>query len=160
MKVLYILASLGLIASTVKDPGKTKKSLKTAVKVFVKMLPLLLKTLIIVSIVLYFLPDYIIAKYLGSSNMSLGVVLGALFGSISLLPGFITFPLAGLLLKEGVSYTVLAVFTTTLMMVGAVTFPIEREIFGTKLTVARNVSGLIIALITSLVIGIIYGEVF
>ena len=121
MAYLYAVASVSLIISAFKDVSKTKKALKAALKIFINMLPLLWITLALVSIVLYFLPDYVIAEYLGTTDIFKGVTLASLLGSISLLPGFISFPLCGLLLKKGVSYTVLAAFTTSLMMVGILT---------------------------------------
>ncbi len=33
---------------------------------------------------------------------------------------------------------VLAAFTTTLMMVGVMTYPVEKEYFGAKVTIIRN----------------------
>ena len=159
MTYLYAVASVSLIISAFKDVSKTKKALKAALKIFINMLPLLWITLALVSIVLYFLPDYVIAEYLGTTDIFKGVTLASLLGSISLLPGFISFPLCGLLLKKGVSYTVLAAFTTSLMMVGILTYPIEKKYFGAKLTIIRNIAGFITAIIVSLVIGMIYGEV-
>ena len=147
------------MVSTIASRKKTWQSLKTALNTFLKMLPLLLVTLSIVSIVLYFLPSDVIAKYLGTSDKLLGGLLATVIGSVSLLPGFITFPLCGLLLKQGVGYTILAAFTTSLMMVGIVTFPLESEYFGKKIALYRNISALMIAVIVSIVIGILYGEV-
>jgi uncharacterized membrane protein YraQ (UPF0718 family) len=76
------------------------------------------------------------------------------------MPGFVVFPLAGLLLEKGVSYVVLAAFTTSMMMVGVLTFQIEKEYFGTKLTIIRNLMGLLMAIIVSGVIGILLGGLF
>lgn len=156
---MYVLASLSLTISVVINREKTLKSLKTAWNMFVNILPLLLVTLTFVSIVLFFLPDYVIAQHLGGDEVILGSLIAAVVGSISLLPGFITFPLCGLLLKQGVSFTVLAAFTTSLMMVGIVTYPIEAKYFGRKLTIIRNIFAFVIAIIVSLVIGLVYGEV-
>jgi len=157
---LYSLAAILLTVSFFKDRSKSKKALKAAFKMLKNMLPLLLVTLSIVSVVLFLFPDYVIAKYLGANGIFTGSVVAALIGSISLIPGFITFPLCGLLLKKGVSYMVLASFSTTLMMVGIVTFPLEKKYFGTKLTIIRNAIGFLIAIIVAVVIGIFYGEVF
>jgi uncharacterized membrane protein YraQ (UPF0718 family) len=159
MAYLYILAGGALLVSLLKDRNKTKKALKAALQMFVKMLPTLLGIVAAVSLLLYFLPDHVIADYLGAKDSLTGIVLALVTGSISLLPGFITFPLSGLLLRQGVSYTVLAAFTTTLMMVGIVTFPLERQYFGTKLSILRNLSGFIMAVIVSLCIGLVFGEV-
>lgn len=92
--------------------------------------------------------------------MFTGVLFASLFGSITLMPGFIAFPLCGILLKKGVLYMVLSAFTTTLMMVGVFTYPIEKEYLGTKVTMVRNVIGFFIALIVAVMTGIFFGEIF
>jgi len=158
MIYLYVLASIGIVVSFIFDKKKTWLAVKTGWRVFLKMLPMLLVTLILVSVVLFFLPDEVIAKYLGTSDLLIGVAAAALIGSVSLLPGFITFPLSGLLIEQGVSYTVIGAFTTSLMMVGIVTFPIERKYFGTKMTVVRNIAAFITALAVSMAIGLVYRE--
>ena len=55
---------------------------------------------------------------------------------------------------------VLSAFTTTLMMVGVLTYPIEKEYFGMKITVIRNIISFFIAIIVALVTGIFFGEMF
>lgn len=157
--LLYSIVSLAVIVSLLKSKEKTKKSFMLALKIFLMMLPMLLAIVSVVSVALYFLPDYVIAEYLGSNDNGMAVLLALILGSISLLPGFITFPLSGLLLNQGVGYFVLGAFTTSLMMVGIITFPMEKKFFGTKLTVLRNISGFVIAIVVSLCIGIFYGEV-
>ncbi len=80
--------------------------------------------------------------------------------SLALIPGFIAFPLAGILLKQGIPYMVLSAFTTTLMMVGILTYPIEKAYFGMRVTIIRNVISFLISLIVALMTGILFGEVF
>ena len=157
---LYIIAGLAVLASFLANRKKTFSALKIAAKRFVKILPAFLTMIILVSIVLFLIPDEVISKYLGVSNKFIGVIFASLFGSVTLLPGFIAFPLAGILLKEGVAYIVLAAFTTTLMMVGILTAPIEKAYFGMKVTIIRNVIGLLIALFVTLAIGVAFGEIF
>ena len=53
---------------------------------------------------------------------------------------------------------VLSAFTTTVMMVGIVTIPLERAYFGLKVTLARNLLSLAIALAVALVTGLVFGE--
>jgi uncharacterized membrane protein YraQ (UPF0718 family) len=158
--VLYVIAGVLLIVSLIFDKKKTKKALKVALNIFKKMVPLLLITISLVSVTLFLLPDHVIAKYLGENDLLTSSILASLIGSISIIPGFVTFPLCGLLLKKSVSYMVLAAFSTSLMMVGIITFPMEKKFFGTKLTITRNIAGYLIAVIVSIAIGIIYGEVF
>ncbi|MFC1900491.1 permease [Chloroflexota bacterium] len=131
-----------------------------AARRFIDILPVVLIMLILVSVVLYLVPNEFIHSYLGVENRYLGTLLAALLGSAILMPGFISYPLAGLLLTEGVPYMVLSAFTTTLMMVGVLSFPVERAYLGTRVAVARNLISLVIALVIALVTGVFFGEVF
>ena len=149
-----------MLASLIANRTKTLKAFKIAVNRFVAILPAFLIMLILVSIVLFLVPDKAISNFLGSDNKFIGVIFASFLGSITIMPGFIAFPLCGILLEKGVAYMVLAAFTTTLMMVGVLTYPLEKEYFGTKVTIVRNVISLFIALTVSVVIGIFFGEVF
>jgi len=115
--------------------------------------------IILIAIILFFIPDTLILKYLNSSNVLLNMIIAGTISSIIFIPAFIAFPLSAILLKKGVAYMTVAIFTTTLMLVGCVTFPIESKYFGLKLAVTRNAVGLAIAIIISLVIGWFYGEI-
>ena len=115
--------------------------------------------LVLISVALYLVPDEVISHYLGGHNKFVDVILASSLGSITFLPGFIAFPLAGILLQKGVAYMVIAAFTTTLMMVGVLTVPIEKAYFGLKVTVIRNVIGFLIALTVAVMIGIAFGEI-
>ncbi len=160
MYVIYIITGTALLISLAFSLRKTIQAIKIAITRFINIVPEFLIMLIFISIILFIIPDSIIVKYLGSSNNLSGMIFASLFGSISLLPGFIAFPLSGILLQKGVQYMVLAAFTTTLMMVGIVTFPLEKKYFGARIAVIRNILGLITALAVSIVIGILYGEIF
>jgi uncharacterized membrane protein YraQ (UPF0718 family) len=160
MYYLHVATVLALIISLIANRKKTLKAARIALKRFLTILPAFLSMVILVSVVLFLIPDKIISHYLGSSNILTGVLCGSFFGSITLMPGFIAFPLCGILLQKGVLYMVLSAFTTTLMMVGVLTFPIEKAYFGTKVTVLRNSLSFLIALIVAVVTGIFFGEIF
>lgn len=160
MYYIYIITGLAVTTSFIANREKTLKAVKIAAKRFVRILPAFLTMLILVSIVLFLVPDEIISSYLGGNNKFIGVLFASLFGSITLLPGFIAFPLCGILLKKGVLYMVLSAFTTTLMMVGVLTYPVEKAYFGVKVTIIRNVISFFIALIVAVMTGIFFGEIF
>jgi len=160
MYYLYIITGLAILISLISSREKTLKAIKIAARRFVNILPAFLIMLVLVSIVLFLVPDKVIVNYLGSSNKFLGVLFASIFGSITLMPGFIAFPLCGILLKKAVPYMVLSAFTTTLMMVGVLTYPIEKEYFGVKVTILRNVISLVIALAVAVVTGIFFREIF
>jgi len=160
MYYLYIATGLAVLISFIADSDRTLRAFKIALKKFVTILPAFLGMLILVSIVLFLIPDRVISQYLGGGNIFTGVLFASFLGSITLMPGFIAFPLCGILLKKGVLYMVLSAFTTTLMMVGVLTYPIEKAYFGTKVTIMRNIISLFIALIVAVMTGIFFGEIF
>lgn len=159
MLILYLSTAILFIISFFANKKKTLKALKIAFKRFRKISPAFLIMLIIISIVLYVFPQELILKYLGIGNKYISTLIASLIGSITLMPGFIAFPLAGILRQQGVPYMVLSAFTTTLMLVGIITFPIEREYFGVKITIIRNVVCFIIAIIVAIITGVVFGEI-
>ena len=84
-------------------------------------------------------------------------VVAAAVGSVALIPGLVAYPMSGMLVSSGVSYPVIAVFITTLMMVGIVTLPLERKFFGTKIALARNALSLVGALAIGLTMAFVWG---
>jgi len=159
MYYLYIVAGVAVLISFIASSEKTLRAVKIAIKRFVSILPAFLIMLILVSIVLFLVPDRVISNYLGVNNKLVGVLLASFLGSIVLMPGFIAYPLCGILLKKGVPYMVLSAFATTLMMVGVLTYPIEKEYFGVRVTIIRNVISLFIALVVAVMTGIFFGEI-
>jgi uncharacterized membrane protein YraQ (UPF0718 family) len=141
------------------DRSKTEKALLLAFKKFVFILPSFLIMLILISIILFLFPQEKIIDYLDYGSDMVNIILSALIGSISAVPGFIAFPLAGILREHGISYTIIASFTTTLMMVGTITFPVEATYLGKRVALIRNVIGFIIAIIVALLIGLYFGEI-
>lgn len=156
MEILTIIAAIAIIASLIADRRKTWKGMKKGLTMFVKILPAILSVLILVSIFLYMLPNEIIVKYLGKDAGLTGYVFAAIAGSIALIPGFIAYPLAGILVKTGVSYPVIAVFITTLMMVGILTLPVEIKFFGVRTSLIRNTFYFLGAIIIGFLIGLFY----
>ena len=160
MYYTYTITGLILLISFIANRGKTLKAVKISIGKFIKIFPTFIAMLILVSIILFLFPDEVISNYLGNSSKFISVLLASFFGSITLMPGFVAFPLCGILLNKGVPYMVLSAFTTTLMMVGIVTFPIEKEYFGVKVTIIRNIISFFIALIVAVITGIFFGEIF
>ncbi|HRW87255.1 MAG TPA: hypothetical protein P5261_02335, partial [Thermovirgaceae bacterium] len=102
--------------------------------------------------------EEVLLELLVGKGLLAGSAIGAAAGSVAAIPGFVAFPLSGILLGKGVPYTVIAAFTTTLMMVGVVTFPLERQYLGVRAALVRNLAGLAMALIVSVAIGVFFGE--
>ena len=155
----FYVTGILLLLSFLFDCSKTIKALFIAYKRFIFISPSFLAMLIFVSILLFIFPQEKIIMYLSYGNYTVNIILAALVGSITVMPGFGAFPLAGILKNSGISFTIIAAFTTTLMMVGTLTFPVEATYLGKKVTLIRNAISFIIALIIALLIGIYFGEV-
>ena len=155
---LYVVTVILVIVSFVADRKKTLQGIKIGLKKFRKILPNYLKILIFVAVILFF-SESLITEYLGQENTLLGMLIGLVLGSVTIMPGFIAYPLAVVLVEKGVLYMIVAAFVTTLMMVGILTYPLEKEYMGARATLLRNGGSFLIAVIISLTIGLCYGEI-
>lgn len=138
VEILVGITIIILLISLFFDRAKTIVGVKKGIKMFLGILPDIVNVLILVSVFLYLFPNETLVKILGKESGTIGIGIAALIGSISLIPGFIACPLAGILLKSGVTYKVIAVFVTTLMMVGIFTLPLEVKYFGYKISFMRR----------------------
>ncbi len=136
--ILYALAAIGLLLSLVKDKKKTLTALKKAWKAFEGILPQLLTVVLIIAISLSILDKTFISKLLGTESGLFGIIGAALVGAITLIPGFVAFPLAAALLANGAGVVQVATFVSSLMMVGVITLPMEIKYFGKRIAFTRN----------------------
>ncbi|MBQ3892849.1 MAG: hypothetical protein II737_05580 [Mailhella sp.] len=152
---LYCTAALLLAVSFRKDKAKTRKAVKKGLRSFENVLPLFLFILMLMGMLLAVFDRETISALIGSGSGASGLALSGLIGSITLIPAFAAYPLAGELLRSGAGYAQITMFITTLMMVGLATLPLEREIFG-RTAYLRNGAGLVYSLVLSLIMGWIF----
>ena len=131
-------------------------AVKKAWKSFENILPQFLSVLVIIGLALAILSPAQISSLLGSESGVVGIVAALAIGSITLIPGFVAFPLAAALLNNGAGYGQISAFVSALMMVGVVTIPMEIQTFGKKATLLRNV----LALAFSLTVALFMGGIF
>lgn len=143
------------LVSFLLDKDKTILGFKKGLKMFKNIVVPFLNILILVSLLLFIVPPRLIVEYLGAGSGAIGFAIAAVVGSITLIPGFISYPIASSLIKQGASYSTVAVFMTTLMMVGVVTLPLEIRYFGKKVAIIRNILNFVVAIIIGILIGII-----
>jgi len=156
MQILIAITVISLLLSLLSSKSKTLAGIKRGLSLFGNILPAILTVLIIVSIALYLTPRETLIRHLGNHSGLAGYGLAALIGSISLIPGIIAYPMAGMLIQNGVSYSVIAVFITTLMMVGIITLPVEARYFGLKTAVMRNVLSFFGAIAIGMAISVLW----
>ena len=157
--ILYGITLILLIISYYKDKKKTKMALKKAWKAFENILPEFLGVIILVGVLLAVLNPQVTSKIIGNNSGWVGVVLAAVVGAITLIPGFVAFPTAAMLLENGAGFMQIGAFVSTLMMVGIVTMPVETKYFGKKLTILRNLLAFVFSFIVAYIIGKVAGGI-
>lgn len=154
--ILYAIAGVGLFISFLVDRQKTGKALIKAWKSFENILPQFLSVLVIIGLALAILTPDTISSLLGTDSGMFGILASLVIGAITLIPGFVAFPLAAALLRNGAGYAQIAAFVSSLMMVGVVTLPMEFKVFGKKAAILRNVSALGFSFLIALLMGVIF----
>ncbi|AKI97345.1 permease [Kosmotoga pacifica] len=153
--ILAIGAGAFLLWSLLKSVEKTKKSLKIARNLFAKTFLQIIGVMALIGLVLAAIPPELIKKLLGGSNEVLSTIYGAIIGTVTIIPGFIAFPLSKSLYESGAHLIAIAAFITTLTMVGFATIPIEVRHFGKKFTFYRNVLSFVFAIGIALGMGVL-----
>lgn len=152
---MWIGTALFLIFSLVKDRRKTKKALKMAFGMGKGMLGSIISIIFLIGLILTVLPPDSIAGFVAKQSLFSATIVSAAFGTITLIPAFIAFPLVGTLVDAGVDIVPAVAFLTTLTMVGIVTFPLEKREFGIKFAAVRNGLSFVFAVVIALVMGLI-----
>lgn len=152
---IWIFTGIALIASFKKDKTKTKNALKNAFFMGRGMALSIFAVIFAIGLVLALLPPEQIAEIISKQNVFVATIASAVFGTITIIPAFIAFPLIGTLSSAGVGIMPSVAFLTTLTMVGIATFPLERKEFGTKFALVRNGFSFIFAIIIAVCMGVI-----
>lgn len=156
-QVLYVNTFSLLGLSAFKSLSKTKLALKKAFKSFEAMLPQILTIILVIGVVIAALSPQQIASIMGSNSGWFGVLIASLIGAITLMPGFVAFPLAATLLSQGAGLPQIAAFISSLMMVGFVTLPLEMQHFGKKAALLRNGLAFVFSFVVAIIMGVVLG---
>lgn len=157
---MYYVAFALLALSFYKSRKKTTIALMKAWKSFNSIFTKFLGVICLVGIMLAVFDENVISGLIGAESGVMGMIISSIIGSITIIPGFIAFPTAKVLLEDGAGYSQIGVFVSTLMMVGVMTIPVEVTYFGKKVTILRNVSAFILAFVAAYFIGKIAGHVW
>ena len=148
-----LFAFICLLLAFVRDRERGKRALAIALKSFLRILPVVIATVILIGLILGFVSKDQISEVIGKQAGLKGVLTVALLGAVLHIPSIISFPLAASLLRVGASVTSVAVFITTLTMIGIATLPIEVRELGRKFAVLRNSLSFLIAILIGLIMG-------
>jgi uncharacterized membrane protein YraQ (UPF0718 family) len=147
------LAIACLVLSFSRDRTKTAQAVRAALRSGAALLPTLLLILVVIGLTLGFVTPTTIDRLVGEGSGPAGVFFAGLIGSVLHIPALLAFPLGASLLRSGASTTIVAVFITTLTMVGIVTLPLEIQLLGRRFALLRNALSLVAALIIGLLVG-------
>ncbi len=150
---IYIFTVFALSLSVYKSKQKTMQALKKAWKSLENILPQLLAIVMVIGVALSYLTPEQISQFMGAESGFWGVFIASIIGSITLIPGFIAFPLSAALLNNGAGVMQIAAFISTLMMVGIITIPLEIQYFGKKAALLRNGLAYTFSIIVALIMG-------
>ena len=151
----WIVGSMLFMVSILKNKEKSKEAMKKSRGMMKNMIGDIVGIIFMIGLILTFIPQETIEKLLGSSNTVVSSFLAAIVGSITLIPAFVAFPLVGSFVDAGASIVPGVAFLTTLTMVGAVTFPLEKKEFGTKFAVTRNLLSFAAAISIAILMGVV-----
>lgn len=153
--LINAIAVVCLVVSLARDRAKTTQALRVALRSGIGLAPTLLGMIIVIGLLLGFVPTTTIARVVGEGSGLVGVLTAGLFGAILHIPSLVAFPLGGSMMAAGASATVVAVFITTLTMVGFVTLPMEISVLGKRFALMRNGISLVAALLIGLLVGVV-----
>ncbi|MBC7246745.1 MAG: permease [Actinobacteria bacterium] len=149
------LVAACLLASFLKDRGKTKQALLIAWNAVKRMGPSVLAIIAAIGLIVGFIPPRWIASSIGGDKGLLGLAVAALLGAVLFIPAIIAFPLAKSLLEMGAGVMSMAAFITTLTMIGFVFLPLEIRELDRRFALLRNGLSFLAALVIAVLMGLI-----
>jgi uncharacterized membrane protein YraQ (UPF0718 family) len=132
-----ILAIILLIAGYASGEDKHLAGLKSAGKMTVEIIPLLVFAFIVAGMVQVLLPSEAIARWVGGESGLKGILIGALAGGLT--PGgpYVSLPVAAGLLKAGAGVGTMVAFLTAWALWSVARLPMEFGILGWKFTLVK-----------------------
>jgi hypothetical protein len=151
--VLYAAAGGFLLLSAAKSKAKNNRLPQESLEILREYPPAIFSHHPDDRLMMSVLDKATISALLGKESGALGMAIAAVIGSITLIPGFVAFPLAASLLSAGAGYGQLTLFVSTLMMVGILTLPTESRYFGKKISIKRNLLAFFLLRDRSVILG-------
>lgn len=135
---------------------KLKEAVFKAAKMLLKVSPLILGTILLISLMLTLVPESFYLKIF-TKNIFFDSFIGSLIGSISAGNPITSYILGGELLSQGVSLIAVTAFLVAWVSVGIIQLPAESMILGKKFAILRNILSFVLAIIVALITVLILG---
>ena len=135
--IMAILAVILLIIGYAKGEGQHITGLKSAMKMTIEVLPLLIFAFILAGMVQSLLPHGQVSKWIGEESGIRGILIGAIAGGLT--PGgpYVSLPIVAGLLRTGASIATLVAYMTAWSLWAVGRLPMEVGILGWRFTLVR-----------------------
>ena len=125
-----------------------KKAIIKATESLGKVLPLILGTILLVSLLTTIVPESFYTRFF-NKNIIFDSFIGSIIGSISAGTPIISYILGGEMLKQGISLIAVTAFLVTWVTVGFIQIPAESITLGKKFAIWRNFSAFVLSIIVA-----------
>lgn len=132
------------------------KSIKKSALSQWNVLPIILATILLISLVFSIIPKNLYVNLLGSGDIY-SLLIASVIGSISAGNPTMSYVIGGELLKQGIGLTVVTVFIVSWVTVGVVQLPAEATILGKKFAIYRNTTAFLLSFVVALITVYLYG---
>lgn len=135
--VMACLAVILLVIGYSRGESQHITGLKSALKMTIDVLPLLIFAFILAGMIQTLLPHELLSRWIGEESGIRGILIGTIAGGIT--PGgpFVSLPLAAGFLRSGASLGTMVAFLTAWSLWAFSRLPMEIGIMGWKFTVVR-----------------------
>ena len=133
-----------------------KQSIIKAGKGLGKSFPMILGTILFISLISTLIPNSFYAHLFGKNIIS-DSFLGSLVGSISAGTPITSYIFGGELLAQGISLLAVTAFLVSWVTVGIIQLPAESAILGKRFALLRNFTAFILAIIVAIITILILG---
>jgi len=127
---------------------KMKKSIIKASKSLARVSPLILGTILLISLLTTVVPESFYTRFF-NKNIIFDSFIGGIIGSISAGTPIISYILGGEMLKQGISLIAVTAFLVAWVTVGLIQLPAESIILGKRFAIWRNLSAFALSIIVA-----------
>ena len=132
----------------IKEMTLKQATLKST-KMFSKVFPLILGTILLVSLMITLIPQSFYLKIFQGNDFT-DPIIGSAIGSVSAGNPLVSYIIGGELLNKGITLIAVTAFIVAWVTVGFVQLPAESMILGKKFALTRNILSFIFAIIVAI----------
>lgn len=138
--IMGLLAIVLFLIGYYKGQGEHIDGVKSALKMTVEVLPLLIFAFIVSGMVQVLIPRELLSRWIGAESGIRGIFIGTVAGGLA--PGgpYVSMPIAAGLLHSGASVGTIVAFLTGWSLWAVGRLPMEIGILGWKITLIRIIS--------------------